>query len=248
MRKLALPELAVDEVVATASMPIAWIINSIGQRMIEGQQPDADGWFDLDLRAIQHPAVRERALADLKSNGTARGRFKLLPAPPEEGDADNRLLTIGFQGYEGPDLSARQDAALSALFGRTDWVKQVTHDDELEAASQRARKKLPALRAVIQRGLRPGELVQVKLPFATPDGGNEWMWVEVLRWNGDTIEGVLSNEPFDVPDLHAGQRVTGSMDDVFDYLYRREDGEVEGNETSAIIERMQGEESRRGGE
>ncbi len=57
----------------------------------------------------------------------------------------------------------------------------------------------------------------------TADDGTEWMWVEVLRWNGDTIEGVLSNEPFNVPDLHAGQRVTGSMDDVFDYIYRRGD-------------------------
>jgi len=91
-------------------------------------------------------------------------------------------------------------------------------------------------------------MIQLKLPFATADDGTEWMWVEVLRWNDDTIEGLLSNEPFNVPDLHAGQRVTGSMDDVFDYIYRRGDGKVEGNQTSVIIERMQGEETRRGGE
>lgn len=248
MRKLGLPELAVDEVAASGGMLMAWIINGIGQRMVEGQQPDAEGWFDLDLRAIRHPDVRERILADLKSNATARGRFKLVPAPPEEGDADNRLLAIGFQAYEGPDVSARQNAAVSALFGWSDAVKYIDHNAELEAASLRAREKLPALRKVVQRGLAPGELIQVKLPFAKPDGGNEWMWVEVLRWNGDRIEGVLSNEPFDIPDLHAGQRVTGSMDEVFDYIYRREDGEVEGNETSRIIERMQGEETRKGGE
>jgi uncharacterized protein YegJ (DUF2314 family) len=248
MRKLGLPELAVDEVAATDSTAIAWVINSIGQRMIEGEQPDDEGWFDLDLRAIRHPNVREGALADLKSNATARGRFKLVPALPEEGDADNRLLAIGFQGYDGPDVSARQNAAVSALFGWSDAVKYIDHNAELEAASQRARQKLPALRSIVERGLKPGELIQVKLPFKTPDGGNEWMWIEVLRWNGDTIEGVLSNEPFAIPDLHAGQRVTGSMEDVFDYIYRRGNGEVEGNETSRIIEQMQGEESRRGGE
>jgi len=248
MRKLGQPELAVDEVPATGSMQVAWIINGIGQRMIEGQQPDGEGWFDLDLRAIGHPDVRERVLASLLSNGTARGRFKLMPTPPEDGDADNRLLAIGFQGYAGPDLSARQNAAISAVFGWSDSVKAIEHDDELEAASQRARTKLPELRKTVQRGLAPGELVQVKLPFETPNGGKEWMWVEVLRWNGDTIEGVLSNEPFDVPDLHAGQRVKGSMADVFDYIYRRKDGQVEGNETSEIILRMQGEEARQGGE
>lgn len=248
MRKLGLPELAVDEVAASDSQSIGWIINGIGQRMIEGQRPDADGGFDLDLRAIQHADVRERALEDLKSNGTARGRFQLTPAPPHEGDADNRLLAIGFQAYDGPDHSARQDAAVSSVFGWSDAIKQVAHDDELQAASDRARQKLPALRAVIQRGLKANELIQVKLPFETPDGGTEWMWVEVLRWNGDTLDGVLSNDPFNIPDLHAGQRVQGSMAEVFDYLYRRQDGEVEGNETGKIIERVRGEERRRGGE
>lgn len=247
MRKLGLPELAATEVSAGNSTQVAWLINAIGQRMIEGQRPDAEAWFDLDLRAIKHPQVRERVTEQMKSNGTAQGRFKLTAATPQEGDADNLLLALGFDAYDGPDASARQDAAVSEVLGRTDTVKYIAHDDELEAASQRAREQLPALRDIVQRGLKPGELVQVKLPFATPDGGNEWMWVEVLRWNGDTIEGVLSNEPFNIPDLHAGQRVQGSMNDVFDYLYQRADGEIEGNETTEIILRMQGEESRRGG-
>jgi len=43
-----------------------------------------------------------------------------------------------------------------ALFGWSDAVKYIDHNDELEAASQRARKKLPELRSVIQRGLAPG--------------------------------------------------------------------------------------------
>lgn len=247
MRKLGLPELAATEVSAGNSTQVAWLINAIGQRMIEGQRPDPEGWFDLDLRTIKHLEVRERITAEVKSNGTAKGRFQLTATHPQEGDADNLLLALGFDAYDGPDTSARQNAAVSEVFGRTDTVKYIAHDDELEAASQRAREQLPALRNVVQRGLKPGELVQVKLPFATPDGGSEWMWVEVLRWNGDTIEGVLSNEPFNIPDLHAGQRVQGSMDDVFDYLYQRADGAIEGNETTEIILRMQGEESRRGG-
>lgn len=72
------------------------------------------------------------------------------------------------------------------------------------------------------------------------------MWVEVVRWDGDQIEGVLDNEPFAIPTLRAGQQVRGSANDVFDYIYRRADGRTEGNETSAIIERMQGEVERRG--
>lgn len=145
-------------------------------------------------------------------------------------------------------MFARQAAAVASMFGWRDEVKSIAHDDALHAASERAKRKLPAIRAVVQRGLEPGEVVQVKLPFATSSGGTEWMWVEVVRWDGDAIEGVLNNEPFEVPELHAGQRVRGKTDDVFDYLYLRTDGSTEGNQTSEIIERMQGEVERRGGE
>jgi uncharacterized protein YegJ (DUF2314 family) len=248
MKKLGLPELAVDESSSGNSTRLAWIINAIGQRLVEGQRPDAQGWFDLDLREVRHPEVRERVLEDLMPNGSARGRFRLIESPPEEGDADNTLWAVGFQAFDGPDLFARQDAAVSALFGWRDEVKTISHDDELLAASERAREKLPAVRAIVQRGLKPGEMVQVKLPFATPDGGNEWMWVEVARWEGDTIHGVLTNEPFQIPDLHAGQRVRGNAGDVFDYLLQHADGRVEGNETGEVIQRMQGETERRGSE
>jgi hypothetical protein len=75
----------------------------------------------------------------MQSNGTAQGRFKLTAATPQEGDADTLLLVLGFDAYDGPDNSARQDAAASAVFARSDTFKHTTHDDELEAASQRAR-------------------------------------------------------------------------------------------------------------
>ena len=34
-----------------------------------------------------------------------------------------------------------------------------------------------------------------QLRIATDDGGREWMWVEVLKWSGGEIEGVLQNQP-----------------------------------------------------
>ncbi|REN17115.1 DUF2314 domain-containing protein, partial [Mycobacterium tuberculosis] len=88
-----------------------------------------------------------------------------------------------------------------------DSVTRVKHNDELLAASKAATAQLPKLREAFAKGLQPGEYILVKAPFTTRDGGNEWMWVEVARWNGDAIEGLLKNEPVDVPGLHAGQMV-----------------------------------------
>jgi uncharacterized protein YegJ (DUF2314 family) len=87
--------------------------------------------------------------------------------------------------------------------------------------------------------LAPGEFIQVKSPFDTPDGGREWMWVEVTSWTGDKIKGLLSNEPFNIPDLHAGQVVEVSEADVFDYIRRLPDGTQEGNETSKVMKEAQ---------
>ncbi|HEY0820284.1 MAG TPA: DUF2314 domain-containing protein, partial [Rhizobacter sp.] len=90
------------------------------------------------------------------------------------------------------------------------------------------------------KGLQPGEYILLKLPFPTTSGTHEWMWVEVLSWEGDTIRALLKNEPVDVPTLHAGQEVTGSPSKAFDYLRRYPDGREEGNETGQILLRMQG--------
>jgi hypothetical protein len=57
----------------------------------------------------------------------------------------------------------------------------------------------------------------------------------VTAWKGDAISGLLRNEPFHIPDLHAGQIVEVSESKVFDYLRNRPDGTSEGNETGKVM-------------
>ncbi len=133
---------------------------------------------------------------------------------------------------------------LAALFGSEDSIARVRHDEELLAASARARSRLPELHRAFDAGLEPGEFIMIKAPFKTPSGDREWMWVEVTRWKNSRIEGVLSNDPFEIPTLHAGQVVEVSEDDVFDYIRHHGDGSQEGNETGKLIEKMSKEEKR----
>lgn len=63
------------------------------------------------------------------------------------------------------------------------------------------------------------------------------MWVEVTKWKGDDIEGILENDPEEVPGLRAGQRVNVRQQDVFDYLHNF-DNTTEGNTTGEIIKKM----------
>ena len=71
------------------------------------------------------------------------------------------------------------------------------------------------------------------------------MWIEVTKWEGEKVKGLLKNEPFNIPKLHGGQIVEIDESKIFDYIRRLPDGTQTGNETGAILEKMQGEEERR---
>ena len=128
---------------------------------------------------------------------------------------------------------------MSRLFGWEDSISYVKHNQLILEASEEARKKLPGLRKDFNAGLAPGEFIQVKAPFKTPDDGTEWMWVEVMNWDGNTITGLLKNEPYNIPDLKGGSEVVVNQDEVFDYIRTYPDGTSEGNETSTLILKYQ---------
>ena len=241
MGKFGLPDVVVSDFSWSSNRPMGSLLNAFSQAMAEGITLAKPGQFDMDLRALKHAGARDPLLSGLKPNAAAVARLSLVNGTWESGDPQNRLYEIRFDRYKGSDRYAQQNALLSSVFGADeDPVTRLKHNDELLAASKAATAQLPKLRDAFAKGLQPGEYILVKAPFTTAAGGNEWMWVEVARWNGDAIEGLLKNEPVDVQGLHAGQMVKVSQAKVFDYIRIYPDGRREGNETSKIIARMQG--------
>jgi hypothetical protein len=235
MAKFGLPDLVVDGFSWSRSDSMTRLINLAGQSMAEGGGVGREGRFQVDAKALRHPEVRERVTGSLLEGATARADLTLVAGEWEQGDPVNRLAQIRFDRYPGPDLQARQEKLFISLFGSEDSATQVKHTDAILAASRRAAEKLPALRRAFTAGFQPGEYLLVKAPFPTPSGGNEWMWVEVAKWWGNSIEGPLRNEPVEVPDLHAGQVVRVDQRQVFDYIRRFPDGTEEGNETGRLM-------------
>jgi uncharacterized protein YegJ (DUF2314 family) len=238
MRKFALPDLVADGVTYHISRNIGHTVNACAQTLVEGGVI-RDKRLTLNFASIRHPAVRETMQAKPGPGATGRSVVSLTPARPEQGDADNILLDIDFP-VTGSGKQERQQAAMAALFGSTDSITKVrSGDPELNAARDRARRRLPELRQRFMQGLEPSEHIVVKGPFHINDGRTEYMWVEVSRWSGSTIRGILTNDPFWVKGLKAGSRVTVREDDVFDYIWRRPDGTELGNETGAILRKRE---------
>lgn len=244
MSKFGLPDVVAENFSWSLNNSMGNLINAFCQAMAEGAAFEKSGVYELDINAIRNPAMHKQQNSQLMDNAQKVAHMTLWIGSWEEGDPNNRLVEIGFDKYPGKDVHARQTAMLTSLYGWQDEIKRIKHNEDLIAASRRARTKLPALRAAFVAGLQPGEFIEVKAPFATPTGGQEWMWVEIVSWKGTQISGILKNEPFDIPGLHGGESVKVSEGDIFDYIRRYADGKVEGNETGKIIEKMQGNSER----
>lgn len=240
MSKFALPDLVINDAVWSLSGPLGNTLNAVAQRLVEGDRPTDSGQYELQLANIKHAARRKHITDTLVGKPSGRGSVQLVEAAVQEGDADNALLELRFATASGPDATSRQTSFVTTVFGaQSDDVIRVKHDTALREASERARAKLPALKAAFTAGLQPGETLSLKAPFATPTGGREWMWVEVTQWQGKQISGMLRNQPRDVPTLKAGQMVNIQQDEVFDYIRRGPDGKQEGNETGEILNKSQ---------
>jgi uncharacterized protein YegJ (DUF2314 family) len=236
MAKFGLPDIVINNFSWSLSRNVGHVINLFAQAIAEGAIIERAGEFDLDFRAIRNASVREPQVTMLKQNATGIALLTLREGQAEEGDPENRLIEITFDRVSGPDIHARQTQALTDAFGADeDSVTVADHDEELLAASERARAQLTRLRGKFNQGLAPGEFILLKAPFPTPDGDREFMWVEVTSWKGNRISGTLQNEPANIPDLHSGQDVQISQAEVFDFIHSHADGTEDGNETGKIL-------------
>jgi uncharacterized protein YegJ (DUF2314 family) len=182
--------------------------------------------------------VRKNLTTDIKKSAKKNVSVKFRSVIPEEGDNINNQFLIVFDNpiYSSPQ--EEQTAILGALFGTEhDSVAYITHDAELLKASEKARSRLPELKSRFNSGLEPGFSILVKVPFKTDSDGREWMWVEITKWKGQHITGILQNDPAEISKLKAGAIVSAEEKDVFDYILNKADGTYEGNETGKIIEK-----------
>ncbi|MCC6998657.1 MAG: DUF2314 domain-containing protein [Deltaproteobacteria bacterium] len=238
MSKFGLPEIVVNDLPMAGSRDIGMLINLVAQTMLERPTVARDGELPVDASKLKLPPA-------LRGVGKrAAQTLHVQVGEKLQGDADNRLLEPGFDAEVGATLHERQIALLEGLLG--DPGEKVLgvgdNDTEMLGARDRARVALAKLagRFAKERESDGAHLI-VKAPFKTDKGDNEWMWVEVTRWKGDRMEGILINEPFHVPTLHEGADVVVSQKTLYDYQYTRAGGQTEGGETDQILLRREQE-------
>lgn len=240
MAKFGLPDLVAEKVPQSLSEEMGRLVNSVAQLLAEGLVLSADGTMDVELAKLKDARLKGQLEARIQKGASRRVKLQALAARRDRGDPENPLLELGFPG--SGELHARQVAALDAVFGRRpDPTTAVAPGDpELEEVARKARARLLALRARVERGLRPPEELMLKAGFKTDDGNLEFMWFEVTSWQAGSWRGTLANEPNDVSRLRLGSPVSVPEAEVVDYLYMSPAGIREGGESSRILMRRQG--------
>lgn len=231
LRHFGLPELRVTSVSRLSVDSAGSLVNALGQTLVE-QQRRTPGPLRVELRTLGHQRFREGLEEKCFENAAKTVALSLTPAPGEK----RPTLEVVFPGAGGP--SERVDAAIAALFGSQDQVNAIEHDAELEALSKRQMREFRrTIRPRFLKGLKPGEVLLVKAPFATASGGTEWMWVEVQRLHPNgKVDGLLANDPDDVPALKSGAKVTVGEAKLFDWMLEEADGTRRGNETGKLMQ------------
>lgn len=241
MAKFGLPDLVVEDVPRRLSSSTASLVNLAAQTLLERGGLD-EPLLALDVATIRHEGLRTMLSSDWAAGATGQLQVRLFNATAEDGDPDNALLGIDFEGVPGESFTERLDGALSSLFGSEDTIQMVDqHDKRLQALQAEALLLIgTSVKDRFRAGLPLGAQLMVKGGFDTASGGTEWMWVEVTRWRGRKVIGILANDPHDVPGLRSGARVKLKEQELFDYLFMFDDGTTEGNATGAYIQRLQG--------
>lgn len=235
MAKFGLPDLSVGAVASHDADSMGNLVNVACQTLVEERAIARTGELSLSLDRLRNKAAREAQRGSLKKGAKGEVVIAIAKVEPQKGDAQNAQIELVFPGPAG-GLQERQNFALATLFGAEDSLTRVAHDEALLAASARAKQAVLKHKARFAKAPPLGEELLVKAPFRTATGGNEWMWVEVVRWDGTKISGILENDPFEVPGLKVGARVEVEESSLFDYLLRRPDGTTEGGETSKLLE------------
>ena len=234
MDKFCLPDISIKAFPCSDQNTYNSLINAAIQTLAEQPYILEDSTLFIDLRSIKNDVVRNSVRTDLKQNAKEKATIKLQSVEPEEGDNINKQFVISFQDPNYANQE-EQNHLVASLFGTEDSITHITHDSSIKKASEKARQRLPELKTLFNKGLAPGYSILLKAPFKTDNGANEWMWVEITKWESKSLSGVLQNDPFEIKNLKAGALVELHEEEIFDYILNKPDGTSEGNETGKII-------------
>ncbi|MCK8523180.1 DUF2314 domain-containing protein [Aquimarina sp. D1M17] len=223
MEKFCLPDLSIPEFSCEASKKYSDLLLLVGQYLSENRRISSDSTLQVQLSKFKNPkwkvlAKKLNALNDFKI------RFK------------RTSLQIGDKNNVQYEISSRDlKSMVDSIFGVSNTLQYVLHDDQIKNISAEARKELPKLKIAFNTNKLVDDYLVVKAPILTGSSSKEWMWVKVIRWDQNVLEGSLYNTASNNAYLKEGVVVSVDEKDIFDFIIKNQKGELIGNETEKYL-------------
>lgn len=125
--------------------------------------------------------------------------------------------------------------SLPAAGGGEEVVLYDDDDREMNAAIDAARGTLDGFLAKLDDPSFRPEMASLKVAIPTPDGGAEHIFLTgINRLGPDSFEGMINNDPVNLPDLALGDRYRFDRDQISDWNYVM-DGRIHGSYTLRVM-------------
>jgi uncharacterized protein YegJ (DUF2314 family) len=115
-------------------------------------------------------------------------------------------------------------------------------DPEMAEAMHKSRKTVNQFLTALSSGDTTAYNFGVKAAFPIPDGTNEHIWLTNVEASGDSIFGVIDNEPDFTTAVKFGQRVAIQKDSITDWNYTKAGKLIGGYSIRLMRNRMTKEE------
>ena len=242
LQRFGLPELEFAGVPPSLGRDWSHVANALAGALVDRARfcPPAEAIFALN----EEICFTEHDLA-----AGLKGFEPLAPVAAHQMPSDEpsqRSTQVGFSLVDGflrvgPPRDFREGCeswyfkALADLTGAPQTATAI--DPQLLAhAHQRALAELPGIRERFAAGLRTGQVLLIKRGFPVPRSGGqkEFLWVSVRSWSKGRISGHLINDPRWI-DKRAGQRISFSDQEVYDWMIQGPGRSLEGGYTNTIV-------------
>jgi len=99
-------------------------------------------------------------------------------------------------------------------------------DEETNRMAQVARERF---KYVKENAQKEKNTVLIKMGLEVPNGGYEHIWFELLEMKGDKFKAKLTQEPYDIPNIHTGDIAWYTINQVTDWIIYTKEMEITPN-------------------
>ena len=237
-----LPEMQMKQLAANHWLAARFLMATVAKRLRDRARVDSGEAFGSKLRTGLTLTLSREDVSPREST-VVSGRYQeasagaaapavvrlILEAFDETGnDPDNELVhVVPPLEYRADKDTWLRDVCRSLGQNAPDPLPLESLDAEMQAASDKARTTLGAVREQFQRGLPAGQTLAIKIGLTTTAGGREFVWIKVKDWQDGIVIGTLETVPNKRPGFLQDQVMRVPESDVFDRAIGTPEGMID---------------------